>query len=238
MEKQDKKLELIAQLLAKAESTTPAEAEALTEHAERLMVKYQIDKAMLDAREDGEREREPIVHEHRTYTGVYAVVLHELAYRVAFALGTVHPLVANYKNAKTVYFNGFKSDVEQAWTLVDSLEIQAKLAMRTWWSKNKDNYTYASESARSKARRSHISGFVAGVSQRLTKIRDEAVLSTTGAELVLANRNEEIKDYLSETFGVLRKSRSRRASDDYRAHMAGREDGLNANTGDRGEVAA
>ena len=67
------KLDLIAKLLAKAEQTTPEEAEALTEHAERLMVKYGIEQARIDERRArlGQTQEE-IVKERMLFTGAYA----------------------------------------------------------------------------------------------------------------------------------------------------------------------
>jgi len=67
------KVELIAKLLAKAERTTPEEAEALTEHAERLMVKYGVEQALLDERRARlGQTREEIVQERMLFTGTYA----------------------------------------------------------------------------------------------------------------------------------------------------------------------
>ncbi|MGO1920858.1 MAG: DUF2786 domain-containing protein, partial [Microbacterium sp.] len=89
----ESKMDLIAKLLAKAESTTPEEAEALTEHAERLMVKYGIEQARLDARRAKlGQAREEIVQEQMVFTGSYARDIRELGGNVAFALGSIRPM--------------------------------------------------------------------------------------------------------------------------------------------------
>lgn len=60
----NRKMDLVARLLAKAEQTTPREAEALTEHAERLMVKHGIDQALIDEKRARRGQAtEPIVTE-------------------------------------------------------------------------------------------------------------------------------------------------------------------------------
>ena len=87
------KIDLIAKLLAKAESTTPEEAEALTEHAERLMLKYGIEQARIDEQRfrDGGAQDE-IVQEQMLFTGAYARDIRELGALIAHALGSLHPL--------------------------------------------------------------------------------------------------------------------------------------------------
>lgn len=59
MADQDKVSERIALLLNKAERTTPEEAEALTAAAEKLMLKYGIEQAHIDAkrRAAGDKDR-------------------------------------------------------------------------------------------------------------------------------------------------------------------------------------
>src|SRR5690606_33971635 len=92
----DAKLDLITKLLAKAESTTPEEAEALTEHAERLMLKYGIEQARIDEQRARRGEaQEEIVKERMLFTGAYARDLREIGIRVAAALETVTPLQAD-----------------------------------------------------------------------------------------------------------------------------------------------
>src|SRR5690554_6811468 len=108
------KLELITKLLAKAESTTPEEAEALTEHAERLMVKYGIEQARLDTRRaEAGRTREEIIQDRMLFAGAYARDIRELGAGIALALGAIRPMYGDASGG-TLYLVGFASDVQQA----------------------------------------------------------------------------------------------------------------------------
>lgn len=93
----DKKIELIQQLLAKAESTTPEEAEALTEHAERLMVKYGIEQAMLNSKKS-EKDGDKIVQETIDFTGAYRLEWVALGHQVCHGLGSLRTLKSTWKN--------------------------------------------------------------------------------------------------------------------------------------------
>ncbi|WP_193597557.1 DUF2786 domain-containing protein [Microbacterium sp. YJN-G] len=160
----DSKLDLIAKLLAKAEKTTPEEAEALTEHAERLMVKYGIEQAHVDERHGRlGQSREPIVQERMLFTGTYARNLRGTGASVALALETVRPLVAEQPGGGSLlYLVGFAPDVRQARMLTASLQLQAMVAMRAWWLSVRDAYRWDSESEKRRARSGFIRGFAAG----------------------------------------------------------------------------
>lgn len=86
----EKKIDLIAQMLSKAESTTPEEAEALTAAAERMMIKYAIDQATIDARRALEgKASEQIVKRKIEFFGMYRQDLLSLGHSVATALGQI-----------------------------------------------------------------------------------------------------------------------------------------------------
>ena len=225
------KLDLIAQLLAKAESTTPEEAEALTEHAERLMVKYGIEQARIDERRGrlGE-EREEIVQERITFAGTYARDMRELGTCVALALETVCPLHAEGAGS-LLYLVGHASDVQQARTLTASLEVQAMVAMRAWWAHHRDVYRLCSESDRRRARSGFIRGFAAGAAGRIRESRrviiDEA---GSGTELVLASRRDRVDAAVHRM--TTRRGRARHGAD-AGAYMHGHRSGSQAQTGSR-----
>ncbi|GAA4783398.1 DUF2786 domain-containing protein [Microbacterium gilvum] len=228
----DHKLDLIAKLLAKAESTTPEEAEALTEHAERLMVKYGIDRARIDARRAREgRSQESVVMERMLSTGAYARELRDLGAIVADALGTLRPLQAEPAGAGAIlYLVGFSSDVQQALVLIESLRVQALVAMRRWWSRERDAWRWASESERRRARRGFILGFGVGAAARIRENRRVVVEEAgTGTELVLASRRARVDAYV-DTLATT-KARSRRSADG-RGFASGHLSGRAANTGE------
>lgn len=227
----DNKLDLIAQLLAKAESTTPEEAEALTEHAERLMVKYGIEQAMIDDRRARlGRTHEKIVERRRTFTGVYAADLRELGAQVAFGLDSIRPLQSKTWDGELVlHLVGYESDVEQAVVLISSLQVQAMVAMRDWWKQHRHQYASAPESGRRRARSGFVRGFGAGARRRITANRLTLIEEAgSGAELVLVNRRDRIDEHI----GTTRKAR-KRADADTAGYVNGYRAGQEANTGER-----
>lgn len=227
----DAKLDLIAKLLAKAESTTPEEAEALTEHAERLMVKYGIEQAHLDERRGRQGHvREEIVQERVDFKGAYARDMRELGARVALALESVCPLQAEGAGSVLhLYLVGHSSDVQQARTLTASLEIQAMVAMRAWWPHQRDAYRAFSEGDRRRARSGFIRGFAAGASARIAESRRTIVDEAgSGTELVLASRRERVDAAVDRM--ATRRGRARQGAD-AGAYMHGHRSGLQAHTG-------
>lgn len=230
----DAKLDLIAKLLAKAESTTPEEAEALTEHAERLMVKYGIEQARIDERRGRlGQEREEIVQERIVFTGTYARDMRELGASVALALDTVCPLHAEGAGS-LLYFVGHASDVQQARTLTASLEVQAMVAMRAWWAHQRDAYAWFTENDKRRARSGFIRGFAAGAAGRIRESRRAIVDEAgSGTELVLASRRERVHEAVNRM--TTRRGRARQGAD-AGAFMHGHRSGRQAQTGAPAEV--
>lgn len=228
----DAKVDLITKLLAKAESTTPEEAEALTEHAERLMVKYGIEQARLDAkRGENGQTREEIVQERMPFTGSYARDLRELGAGVAFALGTLRPMYADASNGGILYLVGFASDVRQAMILIKSLEVQAMIAMRTWWRGQRELYRHHPESVKRRARSGFVRGFGIGATERIRDSRRVIVdESGSGTELVLASRKDQVDAFFDDI--PTKRARTRQGAD-VGAFVQGRQLGREANTGGR-----
>lgn len=227
----DNKLDLIAQLLSKAESTTPEEAEALTEHAERLMVKYGVEQAMIDDRRARlGQTHEQIVERRRAFTGVYAADFRELGAQVAFGLGTMRPLQSkNWDGAHVLHLVGYESDVDQAVVLISSLQVQGMVAMREWWKQVRQRHAWGSESEKRRARSGFLRGFAAGARQRIAANKLTIIEEAgSGAELVLVNRRDRIDEHIGRT----RKAR-KRGSVDAAGYTHGYRAGHEANTGDR-----
>lgn len=232
----EKKIELIAQLLAKAESTTPEEAEALTAAAEKMMLKYMIDQATIDARRAKQgNANEKIIELRLDYTGAYRGELVHLAFMVAQGLGSIRCMQnTGIRNGKTfaIWLVGFESDVKQAEQLIRSLEIQAAVAVREFWKTAKDDFKFYSSYEQEKERRSFVHGFGTGVNKRLRESRAEAVKAAgTGTELVLVNRSAKVDEYYNQK--NLRSSRSRNATAGGASNGAGYVAGTKANTGGR-----
>lgn len=233
------KLELIAKLLAKAESTTPEEAEALTEHAERLMLKYGIEQARIDAARGrlGETQEE-VVQEHLRFTGTYARDMRELAAYVGHGLGGIRMLQSEHpRGGSVLHYVGFRSDVQQAKLLTNSLQVQAMVAMRQWWAAERDDYLWHTEGQRRSARSGFLRGFASGVGSRIAESRRVVMAEAgSGTDVVLAERKDRM-DAVADALSDGRRAR-RRGGTDLRAYQSGHVSGRQANTGQRDAVPA
>jgi hypothetical protein len=242
----EKKIDLIAQLLAKAESTTPEEAEALTEHAERLMVKYAIDQAVIDARRAKEgKARESIVTRVIAFDGTYRDDLMHMGTYIVRALGSMRPLHSKGRQVSTnkmhpngqpvtrLHIVGFESDVDQAEALIRSLQIQAMVALKAWWADERDARANHSNGDQQLARKQFIVGFGSGAGARITENRNQVISeSGSGTELVLVDRASAVDDWIAGNMRVGQgRSGSRRW--DSSAQNAGNRAGRSANTGER-----
>lgn len=229
----DAKLDLITRLLAKAESTTPEEAEALTEHAERLMLKYGIEQARIDEQRARRGEaQEDIVNERMLFTGAYARDIRELGANIALALGSLHPLYGTgAAGGSALYFVGFTSDVEQAKLLTASLQVQAMLAMREWWSIERHRCWTATDSDKRRARSSFIRGFGAGAAERIRENRQRLIdESGAGTDLMLVSRQDLVTAAVN---AMPTRTARRRGWADTASYQHGQRSGREASTGER-----
>lgn len=228
----DKKIELIAQLLAKAESTTPEEAEALTEHAERLMIKYGIEQAIIDEkRSKAGQSSESIVTKKIQFNGAYRLDNLALGVSVLEGLGNLRALQSTMGNKIAwLHIIGFESDVEQAEILINSLQVQAAVAVRAWWKANKGDYQFEAAYDQEAARRSFVRGFGRGAGKRIAESRLQTVqAATTGTDLVLVSRGDKVDAHFDSI--SKRPSRARGGKGSGAAMGSGYAAGQNANTG-------
>jgi hypothetical protein len=229
----EKKIDLIAQLLAKAESTTPEEAEALTAAASKMMQKYMIDQATIDARRaKSGQASEKIIEKRLDFTGAYRGEMLNLCSNVVRGLGTLRALQYTGGKGKvfSFYLIGFESDVEQAEILINSLQLQAAVAVRAFWKEHKDEYSYQNSYEQEKARRSFVHGFGTGAGRRLFEQHKEVVTEAkAGTELVLVSRKAKVDEHVDQM--ATRKGRARTATGGDRAAGEGYRAGQNANTG-------
>lgn len=230
-DKMAKNRELILQLLAKAESTEyPAEAEAFQEHAERLMVRYGIDMAQLDA-EAGKRGemREAMVERRYTLRGTYRRVESLGLTAVARAFKSVVVLEQAGKNTLSLYLIGAESDVEQITRLFDSLRAQVKHALSVWWLQQQRMHWLTTAEKGRERRQFHL-GFYAGATGRVEAVYGaEVAAAEAGTELVLVAREGRAKEYTRELYPELKTSLpSRLAHGSADAQRAGKRAGLAA----------
>lgn len=229
------KEELIAQLLKKAETTTPEEAEALTAKAAELMQKYGIDQMMLAAR--GTNVKERIEKLDIPLKGIYALAYMNMLSAIAKAYGgeNVRTYYTQWKQSDiTLTIVGFESDVTSLKVLLASLQLQAVVALNTWW-KTTDN-AGMKPMQKFKERRTFLKSFGYGASERLRRSRatvvKDAEKETPGTELVLRSRAIAVKEFMDANVPGLKSVKSREKSGSFGAGRAGVEAGRSANTGE------
>ncbi|AVR56323.1 hypothetical protein PBI_ETNA_58 [Microbacterium phage Etna] len=231
----EKKIDLIAKLLAKAESTTPEEAQALLEAAASMMIKYSIDQATIDERRAKEgKASEKIIEKRIDFTGAYRGEMLNLCSNVVRGLGTLRAMQYTGGKGKvfSFYLVGFESDVEQAEILIRSLQLQAMVAVRNWWKEHKEGLSYLSNYEQEKKRRSFVHGFGTGAGSRIAEGRRQAVQeSGTGTELVLVSRKAHVDEYMSHVKTGKARSRTATGMDGAAGH--GYAAGRQANTGEK-----
>lgn len=235
---EDKALEKAMMLLRKAESTEfPAEAEALTQQAERIMIRHGVDKARVEAAAKGEPvRREPIVVKRMKFSGTYYNVDKQFATNVCDGLGDIKVLWRNIDRQVTgITMIGFESDVERAEMLIASLRIQAATALKVWWrspdAERQKSWAYGNE--KTKMRFDFLVSFSRAVQYRLEAARREAIQEaqdeTPGTDLVLASRATQVEQRVSELYPKLGKSRSASFNGSSAGFEAGRKARLGGN---------
>lgn len=232
------KIDLIQKLLLKAESTTPEEAEALTAKAAELMLRYNVDQALLNARSTSVKER--IEQVNVPLSGIYAKAYMAMMNTIAHAYGDdVRTFFTPYGKSKIVFtIVGFESTVGQLKVLLASLQLQSVVALDTWW-RAPDNVAavLASPMEKFKARRTFLKAFGEGAASRIRVTRRDVVRdvtsSTPGAELVLRDRKTAVDQFMDEKYSDLKKSKAREKAGGFGASGAGYRAGKNANTGDK-----
>jgi hypothetical protein len=225
----------IAALLAKAERTdNEHERDAFNAKAEKLMLAYGIEAAELEAA--GEVKPEEIVQVFRGYIGGYALLMPEFVYLVSQAMGGLRVIQSNgIKGSRGVWLIGHESDVDTAWTIIDSLEKQAHLAMKRWVrQQNADPssiYRLIPGPEKFKSRREYILGFALGAGKRIDEEkRDVESTASTGAALVLVSKTDRVNQYMDDQHSNLKPAKDRRQQG-VTGRGAGYRDGQQANVG-------
>lgn len=235
----------IAKLLAKAESTKNVhEAEAFSQKAEALMLKWGIEEAVVRAKMGADAKPEEIVRKSILYKGVYSKAHVAFANDVCRGLGNVRVFQNNTRKSDTyLILVGHESDVARAVMLLTSLQLQVVSAQREWW-KTFHAKAYLSQNEKFKARRQFIMSFGVVVGRRLGELHAKTVEQTgVGTELVLADRGARVDAWVQSTMGKVRKGRSVAGS--YHGQEEGRAAGQRASlgnttvtTGSRARIAA
>jgi hypothetical protein len=205
----------IRKLLAVAEhpTTPPGEADAAARAAERLVAKYAIDEALLEARAvtRSRPESRTLVVE-----APYASAKSVLIAAVAMAHGA-QAISHRGTDPARVTLIGFPSDLQLVDLLYTSLLLQATTSLRR-------------QPVTGRAfRRAFLIGFAAEVGDRLAEARRDAVEDSGGPSTALAlrDRDAEVADAVREHFPRLRSARA--TVSDGHGLAAGRRSGATAN---------
>jgi len=226
----------IKKLLHLAErAATPGEAEAASKAAERLMLKWGIEEAVIRAKMTGKDERpEAIVVKYTApFPKAYVKARMSLANQVVLGMGEMKAWISG---GNRLAIMGFESDVDRALMFIPSILIQADHAQAAWWK------AYPMRSAMTsaegfRARRQFILSFGMIVRKRLTEMRQEEIIvadgaaGTPGTALVLRNRAQMVEDEFRNKFAMgMRKGRSMKGGT-WDASAAGAAAGQNARLG-------
>lgn len=208
---QEKYAAKIAKLLAKAESTTPEEAESLVSKAQELMTQYTIEQAMVDAARGFVRDEV----EQRTiyFTGNYRQELMDIARKICatnncmgvqFSTlhddggrkavkvrpnkdGTYRSEVTSMKKAFGFEITGYSSDLERVFILETSLRLQSFSAMTHWWAEHEENNELLSYRKKVRARQEFFEGFGIAVGHRLAEAAKAGQKEATKTEAARTN---------------------------------------------------
>ncbi len=231
----------IAALLAKAESTTPQEAEALTAKAAEMMMKYGIDQARInEARLGGSREG--IVQSAVFHGGVYANSWVLFSHYIVSGMGGMRSLRARAygkgrggKMVKGWNFItvGFENDVKQADVLVKSLSLQCVAAMARWQEEAEWRMFMMPPSQKTGERKGFIEAYGAAAGGRLRDLRtvlvEQSESESPGALVVMDRRKSEVDAFVDD-IGP-RKGRAATESGSWEARMDGSFAGRQADVG-------
>lgn len=231
---QDKWTRRITALLAKAESATPEEAEAFTQKAMELMVKFNIEQSLIDARRAATGQTsESIIKFNFRFTGTYHRALLYTFEGIAKTLG-LQASFHRYSNESVLHIYGFETDVQQARLLITSLQLQLTAALTSWW-KTYHAKSWLTPMEKFKSRRTFMFAFGEGVENRLVAARRSAVAEAEsempGTALVLRDRQTRLVEHY-KSLGV-KSVKIKQPITDYDAYAEGLESGQNADTGQK-----
>lgn len=247
MSDQETYVDKINKLLRKAESTTPEEAELLFAKAAELMAKYQIDEAMLKAREP--KTRGTVQREKFYSISIWRFPIADLKWRIAVAMGLKAIKLTSdiwrevdgkvYKQNEQYEMFGFPEDLAHFKMIITSLEVQMLRAELAWWGQNEYLYKGMKKSQQHTARRGFMFAFAQGAAAKYAEVgrkaKQEAVAEHgTGVELVLRDKSLEIADAYHKAYPETRKVNDKKSRGDAWAQTKGYEAGRRADVGQTG----
>ena len=211
----DRQLARVRALLAKAESTTPEEAEALTAKAESLIVAYAIETGEL-----AESARPVVLVRRWFWSDASAIGRRRL---VMSAVDAIPGAYALYNAEKVAQAVRVWAEQEATLDLVDSLLVQAQTALDLWWL-TQDPFWGRRDTRKS----NFLWGFGVGVARRFEALKATA---GPGAALVLADASRRVREHVEGAVKITPGRRSQvETSEGFAAGVVAGED---ADTGGR-----
>jgi hypothetical protein len=189
---------------------TQAERDTAGREAERLLAKHAIDRLTLDVEGVRRAVREPIERATVLVPGGRGTVALDVVLGLIAVAGSLG-LVAHYRDRRTVIpgldgpgakpyvelvVTGFRSDLTLAVPLLQSLQTQAVLAVRSWWRGDRRHRLLPRWDALL-ARCDFARAFGQGAADRLRTSRDAAI-DGTGTALVVAEREALVQDWVQQ----------------------------------------
>ena len=242
MSDDQKMLERIQLLLNKAESTTPEEAQALREHAERLAVRHGIDQARIEAERTGQSiRRENIVWSKHVFSKAYFNRVESNFWsRIANGIGEVRCYrTVLSQTSRRFSMVGYESDVARVEMLAASLWLQAQTALDAWWKSPETRFDRRYQwtpNERLTVRGAFLDNFAYAAAERLRAQRKEALdeVKGTGTDLVLASRLAQVDEECG--WGSARKARRTSFHANQAGYRAGQKASLGGNEVSGGRV--
>ena len=204
----DRAARRVSRLLAKAQSTTEAEANALRTKAFELARKAGVDAAMAPENKGEVIVEREIFLGSGPYVGLRGMLLGALAHSYSCQV-----IWITTSEGRVVYVTGYESDVYLVRTLFMELDVASRLALR-------EVEVVGNALV---FRRSWLGGYVAGIKESLKKaVPTEAPGS--GTSLVLVERAGAVDAWVSQRWGRVRRTRRPQISS-LGAYEAGLESG-------------
>lgn len=229
--------------LSEDPGATQPERDLAAHRAERLLAKHAIDRLDLDVEADRTKAAEPIASASVRCAGGKGTVALDLALGladVARALG-LYPYYSDRRDLPAMFartedeqphvllsVSGFTSDVELVLPLLESLQLQAVLALRSWWrSDPRHRHMHRYDALLSKC--AFARSFGQGAAARLRSAREEATASS-GKALAVRSREEHVRTWVDGNLSLTRARRDRRSFTGY-GRSEGYRAGMHARTG-------
>ena len=212
----------IRALLAKAESTTPEEAELLTAKAEELMLRHTINREDLD-------KLPSEIHSIRfEFTGSTAVARRRAVATMAQGLGARGVYMAGLpRRVEVIYVWTFENELEATEAILRSLVIQMETARLI----HLKDHTEAEGFTRLQRSRQFIEGFGVGARNRMMSARSQTI-EETGTGTLVTRRSLHLKDRVNDHYNGIRQGRDSRQPVSG-SFLSGMIEGSRADTGEK-----